>query len=89
MAKIIDNPKGFKVIEISRTELVNKLAEYGSLGICDSCNQTDYTGYFVAVLNHWLCPKCYEEWMDNAIYYPEDAPYEKRTFEQYKKLFNL
>ena len=85
MAEVFKNDKEFLILKISSIEIVM----YGSLGICDSCNQTDYTGYFVAVLNYWLCPKCYEEWMDNAIYYPEDAPYERRTFEQYKKLFNL
>ena len=34
MAKIVDNPKRFKVIELSR----NELAKIGGIGICDRCN---------------------------------------------------
>lgn len=47
MAKIVDNPKRFKVIELSR----NELAKIGGIGICDRCNGTSNTGYYVAVLN--------------------------------------
>ena len=46
MAKIVDNPKRFKVIELSR----NELAKIGGIGICDRCNGTSNTGYYVAVL---------------------------------------
>lgn len=55
MAKIVDNPKRFKVIELSR----NELAKIGGIGICDRCNGTSNAGYYVAVLNCWFCPKCY------------------------------
>ena len=51
MAKIVDNPKRFKVIELSR----NELAKIGGIGICDRCNGTSNTGYYVAVLNCWFC----------------------------------
>lgn len=50
MAKIVDNPKRFKVIELSR----NELAKIGGIGICDRCNGTSNTGYYVAVLNCWI-----------------------------------
>jgi len=36
MAKVIENEKGFKVIELSLSE-VNKA--FGGLGICDDCNK--------------------------------------------------
>lgn len=61
MAKIKENKKGFKIIEISRAELVGKLAEYGCIGICDNCNSTSITGYYIAVLNQWFCQKCFDE----------------------------
>lgn len=35
MANIKDNKKGFKVIQISRKELVEELGQYGAMGICD------------------------------------------------------
>ena len=59
MANIKDNKKGFKVIQISRKELVEELGQYGAIGICDYCNETASTGYYIAVLNQWFCPKCY------------------------------
>lgn len=60
MANIKDNKKGFKVIQISRKELVEELGQYGAIGICDYCNETASTGYYIAVLNQWFCPKCYQ-----------------------------
>ena len=57
MANIKDNKKGFKVIQISRKELVEELGQYGAIGICDYCNETASTGYYIAVLNQWFCPK--------------------------------
>lgn len=55
MANIKDNKKGFKVIQISRKELVEELGQYGAIGICDYCNETASTGYYIAVLNHlWI-----------------------------------
>ena len=35
MAKIVENKKGFKVIEVSMTECTI----WGGYGICDSCNE--------------------------------------------------
>lgn len=85
MAKIVDNPKRFKVIELSR----NELAKIGGIGICDRCNGTSNTGYYVAVLNCWFCPKCYNEWYGCATHYPEDIKIENKNFEFYKNLFDL
>ena len=64
MARIVENPKGFKVIELSRLEIVHNI--WGSMGICDCCNETAPTGYYIAVLNQWFCPKCYAEWLEYA-----------------------
>lgn len=87
MAKIIENPKGFKVIQIPQHEIVSKLGKHGAVGICDRCNQAHYIGYYVAVLNRWYCSECYSEWMETAIRYEEDVRYEDSNFETYKKLF--
>lgn len=89
MAKVIENKKGFKVIEISRRELVEKLSIYGALGICDFCNGTNNKGYYIAVLNHWYCPECYESWLKRAKYYTSDSAVENRNFEQYKQIFGI
>ncbi len=86
MAKIVENNKGFKVIEISRIEMVSRL---GSFGICDSCNRTAANGYYVAVLNKWFCKECYNDWLSRAVNYPQDRAIENRNFEYYKKMFGL
>lgn len=46
-------------------------------------------GYYVAVLNCWFCPKCYNEWYGCATHYPEDIKIENKNFEYYKNLFDL
>ena len=86
MAKVVENKKGFKVIEVSCVECV----EWGGLGICDNCNDSLLSGgIYVAVLNRVFCPKCYEEWMTYAVYYPEDSRVEKKNFEFMKKQLGL
>lgn len=78
MARVIDNAKGFKVIEMSLPESVTA---FGGVGVCDSCNRASYTGYFISVLNRCCCPVCYEEWSKFATRYEEDADVESRNFE--------
>ena len=59
MAQVIDNAKGFKVIEMSLPESVKA---FGGVGVCDSCGRAAYTAYYIAVLNEAFCQYCYEEW---------------------------
>ena len=84
MAKKVDNEKGFLVIEVSAAELS---AKAGGYGICDYCNTPAEKGYYIAVLNQWYCPKCYDEFCKRAKYYQEDTGTEKRNYELYSKLF--
>ena len=78
MAEIVNNPKGFKVIKIKATELMDII--FGSLGICDYCSNASFEGYYIAVLHSYYCPDCYEDWMKRCEYYEEDAPYENQNF---------
>ncbi len=78
-----ENAKGFRVIKISRAE-VNEIL--GGYGICDFCNKARPTGYYIAVLNSWYCPECYNEWMKTAKRYDEDIPFEERNFQRVKRL---
>lgn len=55
MAKVVNNYKKFKVLEITRQEMMDKLTRYGCLGICDMCNRPTSVGYYVAVINQWMC----------------------------------
>lgn len=86
MAKVIENKKGFKVIEVSLTEVNNA---FGGLGICDCCNAASFTHNYIAVLNSCYCPECYKDFEENATYYPEDSKVENRNFENASKKLGL
>lgn len=86
MAKKVENPKGFLVIEVSAAEL---FAKVGGYGICDYCNTPAEKGYYIAVLNKWYCPDCYAEFCNRAKYYQEDAVTEKESYEVYAKIFGI
>ena len=78
MAKIIDNPKGFKVIAIRGIELMKFIPM--AMGICDYCGQVSFDGFYIPVLNAYYCSKCYDDWCKRAEYYEEDRPYEENNF---------
>ena len=89
MAKIFNNSKGFKVIEISRREMLDNLSKYGSAGICDMCIDAPETGDYVAVLNMWLCRECLDAFIRSSKRYDEDIPVEERNFKLYCKIFGV
>jgi hypothetical protein len=76
----------FLVIKVSAAELCRAAC---SMGICDYCDKPHEDGYYIAVLNQWFCPKCYEEWKKDARYYPEDRPVEERNYLYYSKLLGV
>ena len=86
MAQVIDNAKGFKVIEMSLPESVKA---FGGVGACDSCNRAAYTAYYIAVLNEAFCPYCYEEWQKHATRYEEDAEIEQHNFDVAKNMLRI
>ena len=79
MAKQIEFKK-FLIIECTDLEIHNAC---GGPGICDNCNDSSMTGYYIAVLNRWLCPECFERWKRYAKWYPEDAEIENKNFNFY------
>lgn len=90
MAKIIENEKRFKVIEIDFREML----KIGCGNICDYCGKPHFgKGYYVAVLNRWFCPTCYKDWYLSATNYANehnpDGRVETKNFEFYKKLLGL
>ena len=74
----VENEKGFRVLKIDRTELLSKTARFGAIGVCDRCGHAPHTGYYVAVLNYWLCPDCFRNWYQDAEHYEEDLAYEEK-----------
>ena len=78
MAKIIESDKGFKIIQVKAVELMQTIPM--ALGICDYCGSASLNGFYIAVLNSYYCPKCYEEWIKRAKHYKEDRPFEEKNF---------
>lgn len=79
------NNKGFLVLEVSRERMLDRLEKYGCQGICDTCLASPEVGYYVAVLNSWLCKECFDEWYADAGRYTEDIRIEERNYERYKE----
>lgn len=78
--------KKFLIIECTVREMY---VACGSPGICDFCGDSSSEGYYIAVLNHWYCPECFEEWKQRARYYPQDAVVERRNYAYYASRLGL
>jgi len=83
--KKITLKNGLIAYETSAVETMN----LGGIGVCDDCGKGAIRGYLVPVLNHYQCPDCFKDWSARAKYYPEDAPFEKRTAEYYESRIPL
>lgn len=82
--KPVDNTKGFKAINVPRKVLEAATGQIKC--VCDDCLSSPDNGYYVAVLNRWLCPACYERWIESAVRYEEDAWVEEKNYDYYLKL---
>lgn len=92
MAQIVENKKGFKVIQISRKELIDMFGQHGNVGICGGCRKEADIGFYVAILNSWLCPHCYKEWYNkvyNHEYYKQYENLENSNFNFYKYILDI
>lgn len=88
MAQVIERNERnkFKVIKVSAAELCRAI---GSPGICDYCGKPHEEGYYIAVLNSWYCPNCYERFIKCRKWHIEDANIEDRNFKYYSKLLGV
>lgn len=68
---------------------MDRLSEFGCLGICDGCMNPTSVGYYIAVLNMWMCEGCYKEFVRTATRYKEDEWAERKNFDTYLKIFEL
>ena len=93
MAKNVINEKGFKVIALKPEEC--KQIGFGFQDetdfelICDNCNELindELYVFYVCVLNRVLCKSCFQEWYEDAVYYPEDSRCENCKYEDVKAL---
>lgn len=72
--------QGYVVYKVRRDQLVL----IGGLGVCDECNYSSEYGYLIPVLNHYQCPKCFDEWNNHHTYYEEDLLFQDGYVEFYE-----
>lgn len=87
ICEAVRNEKQFKVIRVSRKRFETTTGQPRC--VCDNCLQSPDIGYYVAVLNRWLCPQCFHSWYVSGINYPEDRRIEAKNFTVYGKLLGL
>lgn len=85
MAKKIKTEKDFLVIKMNMKEAESiGFGLGGGACICMDCNNVCYDDiYYVAVLNDTLCEECYNEYIKEATYYPEDSEIEQKNYDFY------
>ncbi|MBD5239582.1 MAG: demethylase [Bacteroidales bacterium] len=89
MAKQIERGR-FLLIECTAGELMDAVGS--DICICDWCGRPfapSEKGVYIAVLNHWYCMNCFNDWFNRSTYYPEDADVERKNFEFYAPRFGI
>ena len=82
----VKTSEGFLVLKVSNQGLAKATDQ--EYCVCDQCLASPKEGYYVAVLNSWLCPLCYAKWKKRATRYSEDIPIEERNYRRYKELIS-
>lgn len=74
---------GYIVYKCTLAELVELTGGYG---VCDMCNTPNKEMYLVPVLNSAMCPQCYDDWNNRAIYYEDDIPFQNAWNDRYVRM---
>ena len=79
MAKKYENPKNHLVIKMSWREYV---AITDGFGFCSCCSTQDFDhcGYYVALVDDWYCPTCYDAYMSGAVRSSVDLEKERQNY---------
>lgn len=92
MAKIIENKKSFKIIEMSNKECIEHFltpAGVFDIPICDSCCKPYEKGFYIPVLLRWYCQECYDEFTERQSPFESDKLFEEKEFNRMCKKLNL
>jgi len=76
--KDFKSKQGYKVIKFLNLNPIEVFE--GGLSICDSCNEADFNGYYISVLNRYYCEKCFKNFEKRTPFYKEDLVYEKHNY---------
>lgn len=61
----------------------------GGIGVCDDCGQETAQGFLVPVLNHYMCPACFQDWEAHGTFYPQDTEIEAKNAAYYERRIPL
>lgn len=89
MARKIERSKHL-LIECTAEELMDAVGS--DWVVCDWCDKSclpSEQGVYIAVLNQWFCKECFEKWVRDALWYPEDADIERKNFDFYAPRLGL
>ncbi len=77
--------KGYIVYKATAAET----ALLGGIGVCDDCGQETAQGFLVPVLNHYMCPACFQDWEAHGTFYPQDTEIEAKNAAYYERRIPL
>ena len=90
MARRVEFGK-FLIIECTAKELRDITGQ--PIVMCDFCADValshNYKGYYISVLNQWICKKCYADWKKRARWYSQDSEIENKNFRYYANRLGL
>lgn len=81
MIKFI-NKTGYTLYKVTSEECYS----WGGLSVCDDCNDYSSEGYLVPVLNHFMCPDCYNDWNSRCKFYSSDVEFENSVIMYYENI---
>ena len=79
----LDNPKGFKIIQIPA--LLARAVLLQSGGGCELCNkivETDEIMYYIASIDQVYCADCFIAWYNSATRYKSEIEQEEKNYEK-------
>jgi len=80
MTKIVTE-KGHFVLVLNNDEIL--VVSSAKMPVCDSCMESLASpGYYIPLLHAIYCGKCFEEWVERAVFYEEDRVYEKHKLRE-------
>lgn len=79
----LENPKGFKVIQIPALLARAVLLETsGGCELCGRITESDDIMYYIASINQVYCDTCFIAWYNSATRYKPDIEQEEKNYER-------
>lgn len=73
-----------KKMTVYKMNNVQTVTIFNGAGICDDCGTSARDGYYVPVLNLYLCQECFDDWCEHCKHYKEDDEVEEGNVEWFE-----